>query len=85
MLLSQVRKKLNISDELHEKASSIVMHNSSLVVLLFVKLLKACGYSIEEFKKLHKDENGQRECVVCYDAPATHIILDCMHICLCGE
>lgn len=25
-----------------------------------------------------------RECVVCMDVEANHIILDCMHICLCG-
>ena len=30
-----------------------------------------------------EDDPWMRECVVCIDQPATHIILDCFHLCLC--
>jgi len=35
----------------------------------------------ESFKK----EVPRKECVICIDAPATHIIIPCMHVCLCEK
>lgn len=48
------------------------------------ELLKEAGLSTEEFQSMKKEDNYQRECVVCLDESATHIILDCFHLCL-GE
>jgi len=47
----------------------------------------------EALRKLKKDHNkkasatqhpaADRECVICLERPADHIILDCMHMALC--
>jgi len=48
------------------------------------RILAEIGWSKEEYDAARKqDDPWSRECVVCLDAPATHIILDCFHLCLC--
>jgi hypothetical protein len=48
--------------------------------------LSEIGMSLEEFEKLKTDEQRrEKECVVCLDKPRTHVIFDCMHLCLCGD
>jgi len=66
-LLTALRDKLKITDEEHSR------------------LLEEIGLSQEEFDRARDFENmpGVNTCVVCMDAPASHIILDCMHMCLC--
>jgi len=68
-LLAGVRKKLKISEEEHER------------------ILRECGWTKEEFDRIRKaapdGDPWRRECCLCLDAPATHIILDCFHLCLC--
>ncbi len=46
-------------------------------------ILKELNYTPDEFASLKREDSWGRECVVCLDAPATHIILQCFHLCLC--
>lgn len=49
-------------------------------------ILKELGWTLVEYNAAKKeDDPWMRECVVCLSNPATHIILDCMHLCLCEE
>lgn len=41
-------------------------------------ILKECGWTIEEFEGIRKEDPWRRECCLCLDAPADHIILDCL-------
>jgi hypothetical protein len=78
-LLSAVRTKMSISDAEHERC------------------LKHIGWTLEEFNTAkNKDDTADaagsndkieegRECVVCLARQADHVIIDCMHLCLCGE
>jgi len=51
-----------------------------------LEILAELGVSPEEFDKLKSDEQRkEKECVVCLDRPRTHVIFDCMHLCLCEE
>jgi len=51
-----------------------------------VEVLNEMGVSTEEFDKLKSDEQRrEKECVVCLDRPRTHVIFDCMHLCLCED
>ena len=36
-------------------------------------------------KKPSAEEESSNECVVCLDAPKTHILVPCFHKCLCEE
>jgi len=48
--------------------------------------LAEIGVTQEEFDKLKTDEQRrEKECVVCLDQPRTYVVLDCMHLCLCGD
>lgn len=50
------------------------------------EILREMGWSMEEYAACRKeDDPWSKECVVCLDAPATHIILDCYHLCLCED
>lgn len=68
-LLQAVRTKLGISDAEH------------------LALLPDVGIrgGETEFEALKKDAAGVKECVVCLDHLSTHIILPCMHLCLCSD
>lgn len=71
-LLASVRHKMNISDVEHRTA------------------LESIGWTIDEFnaakqRAQQQNNDDSRECVVCLDKASDHIILDCMHLCLCGE
>jgi hypothetical protein len=46
-------------------------------------ILAECGWTPSEFDNIRKDDPWRRVCVICIDEPATHIILDCFHLCLC--
>jgi hypothetical protein len=48
-------------------------------------ILKECGWTPEEFEGIRKEDPWRKECCLCLDAPATHIILDCFHLCLCEK
>jgi len=50
-----------------------------------VKILKKLGLTEELLKAKRKDEQGGKECVLCLDAVANHVLLECMHICVCGD
>jgi len=48
--------------------------------------LAEIGVTPEEFEKMKTNEQRrEKECVVCLDQPRTHVIFDCMHLCLCGD
>jgi len=67
-MLAKMRQKNDISDAQHKKC------------------LDQLGVSESEFDGVGKVEQSAgpvRECVVCMDAQSDHIILDCMHMCLC--
>lgn len=40
------------------------------------KILQDCGWTHEEFSRVQKEDPWRKECCLCLDAPATHIILD---------
>ncbi len=47
-------------------------------------------FSLEEFygtesKKENEEEEGSKECVVCYTELANTIVLPCRHLCLCSK
>lgn len=48
-------------------------------------ILGEIGWTKEEVKEAKKDSEKIKECVVCLEAPATHVVMDCMHVCLCSE
>jgi len=51
---------------------------------LCVCLLPFHGFFLSHFRSAAPDgDPWRRECCLCLDAPATHIILDCFHLCLC--
>lgn len=50
-----------------------------------IRILAGMGLTEEGLKEKRKEETGNNECIVCLDAPATHVILECMHICVCGD
>jgi len=68
-ILMEVRAKLQISEAQHDK------------VLIDI------GWSPAEFAGIRKQKNqanaNLKECVVCLDQPATYLIQDCYHLCLC--
>ena len=43
------------------------------------------GWSDREIMEAKQDSLKNKECVVCLAAPATYIVQDCMHICLCAD
>jgi len=49
------------------------------------EVMRETGWTEKDIENARQDSNRQAECVVCMDAPATHIVLDCMHLCLCGD
>lgn len=69
-ILMEVRSKLSISEAQHDK------------VLIDI------GWSPAEFAGIRKQKNSAnanlKECVVCLDQPATFLIQDCYHLCLCS-
>ncbi len=67
VLLANVRRKRRISQGAH------------------TAILTKLGYSQADIDNLDVDkvEDTPKECVVCLDSVATHVILDCMHLCLC--
>lgn len=49
-----------------------------------VKALKELGIKHQEFEEMKDFKLKQsQECVVCLEKPKTHVIFDCMHMCLC--
>lgn len=70
-ILMEVRSKLQISEAQHDK------------VLIDI------GWSPAEFAGIRKQKNqanvNMKECVVCLDQPATFLIQDCYHLCLCTD
>jgi len=48
--------------------------------------LREVGWTVDEFKHIRKDnQESNRECVICLDASANMVLMDCMHICLCED
>jgi ferredoxin len=49
-------------------------------------VLSELNLSAERFEKMkHFDVAPEKECIVCQDQAKDHIILNCMHICLCAD
>lgn len=51
-------------------------------------VLSELGLTNEKFESMKKFEVGakrENECVVCLDKPKSHVILPCMHLCLCDD
>lgn len=48
------------------------------------EIVRETGWSENDVEEAKQDSERVSECVVCMEAPATHIVLDCMHLCLCG-
>lgn len=70
-ILMEVRSKLQINEAQHDK------------------VLIEIGWSPMEFAGIRKQKNqgkvNLKECVVCLDQPATFLIQDCYHLCLCTD
>jgi len=71
-MLSELRQQHGITYEEHER------------------LLKECGVDaakLAELKEIghnkEKEKVPSKECVVCLDAEADHVVLDCFHMCMC--
>lgn len=77
-LLNQMRLKLNLSEEQH-KTSLRNINVNELDWQNYLLKGKAQGESGESSQEKHA------ECIICMDQMADHILLDCMHLCLCGE
>jgi hypothetical protein len=75
-LLVQMRTKLGLSEENHRQA---------------LKNINVSEVDWQNMKNRGKQEKGEgggndhAECIVCFDKMADHVILDCMHICLCED
>jgi hypothetical protein len=48
-------------------------------------IVRELGWSAEEIQEAKKQSESAKECVVCLAAPATHVVMDCMHVCLCAD
>jgi hypothetical protein len=49
------------------------------------QVVKTLGWSENELADAKKDSEKVSECVVCMEAPANHVVMDCMHLCLCAD
>jgi len=67
--IDEIKVKLKISQEQHDKA------------------LLDLGWSPAEYDALKTEEAEviSKECVVCLDSQATHLVMDCFHLCLCAD
>ena len=48
--------------------------------------IKDLGWTLAQFdgmKKFDQKDKKDLECVVCLDKPKDHVIMNCMHLCLC--
>lgn len=48
------------------------------------EVMREAGWTEQELKEAKQDSERFAECVVCMEAPANHIVMECMHLCLCG-
>jgi hypothetical protein len=44
-----------------------------------------CGWNDVDLEGARKESERVNECVVCMEAPANHVVLECMHLCLCAN
>lgn len=79
-----------------EKERMLAEHRKAFHIshVQHLKVLQQLGLSedkLEDMKEANKSAPAAAaarkgtECVICFDAEANHIVLDCMHICLCGD
>jgi hypothetical protein len=68
-----------------DRLLALVREKFNITPLQHRKVLEELGWSEEEFNNIKKDDPWMRECVVCLDAAAMYIILDCFHLCLCED
>ena len=48
-------------------------------------IVAECGWTQNEIEDAKKESERVTECVVCMEAPANHVVLECMHLCLCAN
>jgi hypothetical protein len=75
--LERIREERKITDSEHEQVLSQLDKK-----LDDITDMKDAGERLSE--SLSKMRSQQESCVCCMDAMADHIIMDCMHICLCS-
>lgn len=50
------------------------------------EVLRETGWTERDIEDAKKDEEPRgAECVVCMENVASHIVMECMHLCLCGD
>lgn len=77
-LLDVMRKKFGITEDQHQQICT---------------KLGITIWDLEDMRKAGNSEDAppgagassREDCIICYDAPADHILLDCMHLCMCKE
>eukprot|EP00475_Leptophrys_vorax_P044351 TRINITY_DN885_c0_g1_i1.p1 TRINITY_DN885_c0_g1~~TRINITY_DN885_c0_g1_i1.p1 ORF type:complete len:124 (+),score=24.29 TRINITY_DN885_c0_g1_i1:507-878(+) len=77
-LLVQMQKKLGLTDDQHRQA----LRNINVTDLDWEEM------RLKGKKEDEEGENGggkHQECIICLDKMADHVILDCMHLCLCED
>jgi len=91
--------RMAISDDVLtvEKERMLAEHRRAFHIshVQHLKVLQTLGLTedkLEDMKEANKAAptaaaatSKNTECVICFDAEATHIVLDCMHICLCED
>jgi len=80
---SERRKEAAVAEEDYLKAAEI---KRSIAELVDQQAALERAMAEEDTKKAAAEhEAGGNECVVCLDAPKTHILAPCFHKCLCEE
>jgi hypothetical protein len=74
-LLVQMRAKLGLTEENHKQALRNINVSDSDYVRMKSKGNQEKGEA----------GNEHAECIICFEKMADHVILDCMHLCLCEE
>lgn len=77
-LLEELQQTLNIDATKHEHALRKIGISATVW-----EQMKTRG---ADTTIMESGESGDRsECIICLDLPSDHVVLDCMHLCLCGE
>jgi len=68
--MERYREQRNISKEDHEHVLKKLHHTEA---------------TFDKMKNFDDVANNEDECVVCYEPPKDHVIIPCMHVCLCPD
>jgi len=78
-LLSRMRAKFGISDARHSE----ICTKLGITTWEFDLMKKRSESGVGGESATPGAGSGREECIICLDNPSDHVLLDCMHLCLC--